>query len=230
MATSGESEALTTQDMHDMMRTMFSKLEDLGSQINRLRPNPEKEEERRKLDNIKLSSKGNQKQLDFCISVRDRMDKALDNLENNENNINEAKEELIEGKKYIDKRIKLIRFADRETWMAAAEYDSDELADDSEDEKHMNRSVRSAEIKSNKAKRKRFNHKQQQGQANFIPTSQNVRSPVMPYPTPVARPAAPKTCFSCGRIGHISRFCFARFGNSNGSSVPIPQNQQQMSG
>ena len=102
------------------------------------------------MERINLNHKGNKKQFEFCRDFVEKLDNAIEKVDNN---VNEAKELLNNGKKLISERIKLIQFAGREGWLAAAEYNSDELADNSDDEKHMLRVVRTAETKLNKRKK-----------------------------------------------------------------------------
>ena len=58
-----------------------------------------------------------------------------------------AKEALKEGMHLIDERQKLIKIADRSEsgWLTAQEYETDEIADDSDDEKRIARAERQAE-------------------------------------------------------------------------------------
>ena len=129
--------------------------------------------------------------------------------------MNTTKEALHEGKKIILKRIKLIRLADRESWPVAAEYVSDDLASNSEDEKHINRAVRTANAKLEKRKRMRRqrtdtqklnnNNNQQFLQSSSVPQNQ------LRY-------------YFCNRVGHYAKNCLM----ANKGQVPIPQNTYQI--
>ncbi|KAK2564547.1 hypothetical protein P5673_011997 [Acropora cervicornis] len=85
--------------------------------------------------------KGNKVQCELNVSLHDLMDGAIKNI--SKGNLSAAISELESVKTLLTKRNKLIRFADksRAGWTAVEEYESDELAGDSEDE----RKLRSAE-------------------------------------------------------------------------------------
>ena len=130
----------------------------------------ERMEERRKLDKLVLKKEGNIKQLDFCKQMIKKVDDAFDNVDKD---VNKAKEILTDGKQIILRRIKLIRLADRESWEAVKEYESDELASDKEDGKHLNRAIRGANLKTEKRKKlRRFNSSRREefGSAKTIAT------------------------------------------------------------
>ena len=81
--------------------------------------------------------------------------------------VNNAKEMLHEGKKLLNEGIKLIRLADRESWLVASEYMCDELAEDDEDEKHINRAIRSVNSKFEKQKKKRVDSRMKSQTGSF---------------------------------------------------------------
>ncbi|XP_057308177.1 uncharacterized protein LOC130646058 [Hydractinia symbiolongicarpus] len=108
-------------------------------------------ESQKKLASVNLKGKGNQHQFNFCQNVMDKFDKAADSLADKD--IEKAQKLLSEGKTLVEKRIKLIKLADREDWVTVNEYLSDDLASDSEDEKLINRAIRSANAKSEKRRK-----------------------------------------------------------------------------
>ena len=69
---------------------------------------------------------------------------AISNL--SEGNLLAVQEHLQKAKSDLEKRIKLIRFADKSPagWAAVEEYESDELAENSEDEKKLRAAERRA--------------------------------------------------------------------------------------
>jgi len=69
-----------------------------------------------------------------------------------------------EGKKIIHKRQKLIKIADKCTdgWQVVEEYESDELASDSEDEKKLKKAKEAAGKKRKAKEQKRYDEKRQQ--------------------------------------------------------------------
>ena len=67
--------------------------------------------------------------------------------------IESTKEAMAHGNKAILKRIRLIRMADREDLATVNEYVNDDLASGSEDEKHLNKAIRSANAKCEKRRK-----------------------------------------------------------------------------
>ena len=149
----------------------------------------------------------------------EKIDNALDTVDDDVNN---AKEMLHEGKKLLNERIKLIRLADRESWLVASEYMCDELAEDDEDEKHINRAIRSANSKFEKQKKRvDFRMKSQTGSfynsPRWTPYNQVNNSNLQQNANSIKR------CWTCNRVGHYSNTCFLR-GNQNQAPTRVPQN------
>ena len=113
---------------------MRKKLEDKGKQI----------EQRSKIDKevVQLKSKGNQKQfelnadLDAIFQLKALKPKVKESIEPN---LSQIKKLSQEGRQRIRKRQKLIKIADksRDGWQIVLEYESDEPASGSEDEKRQ---------------------------------------------------------------------------------------------
>lgn len=114
----------------------------------------------------------------------------------NTENLDSAKEKISTGMELIKNRQKLIKIADSSEggWRVVAEYTSNPLADDSDDEKRIYKAqVRAdSKIKKEKAKRK-------------LPptrtTSYNI--PV----TAITNINRPGKCYSCNETGHWRREC-----------------------
>lgn len=134
--------------------------------------------------------------------------------------IQRAHDALATGRKLLAERQKLIRIADRSEfgWGVVAEYTADELTDDSDDEKRLEKAEKAAERKAAKRKRKRA-EPTRAGKGRFNPV-QSASTPSVPAPTPTSatfsarRPAvvpAPARaigpCFACGEMGHLRTYC-----------------------
>ena len=93
-------------------------------------------------------------QYGFDSSLLEVIDGVVDKM--SRGNLSAANSELERMKSLIAKRNRLVRFADKSTagWTAIEEYESDELADDSEDEKILRSAQRRALDKIREKKRK----------------------------------------------------------------------------
>ena len=99
----------------------------------------------RKIESIKLKYEGNQRQLDHENKVMEIWKKTEEALEKG---LKQKAHDLIqEGKKITKQRIKLIRLADRESWAVVKAYESDDLASDTDDEKRIQKAIRTAKAK-----------------------------------------------------------------------------------
>ena len=115
-----------------------------------------------------------------------------------------AKERLKNGKKIINTKLKHIRIADREEhgWQVVKFYESDDLASNSDDEKHLNRAKREAaaackKMDAKKQAHKRFNPRSASRGDQFSESSKSFRR------------SSQLVCYGCNRIGHTRKFCFA---------------------
>lgn len=186
-------------------------------------------ETRRELKKLKTDSKaasslqfkGNRIQFEFNTQLLDCLDLAISNL--SEGNLLAVQEHLQKAKSDLEKRIKLIRFADKSPagWAAVEEYESDELAENSEDEKKLRAAERRAFTKikqksSGKSRVSRFSNaaKFRDFQAVQVPgssTSAVTSSPFSAHrsyfhqPFRAARHVQPSDiCFNCNQRGHWS--------------------------
>ena len=130
----------------DQVFTMFKdflekKLEDKGKQI----------EQRSKLDEevVQLKFKGNQKQFELKAELDTILESIETESESIEPNLSQIKKLSQEGRQRIRKRQKLIKIADKskDGWQVVAEYESDELASGSEDEKRLKKAREAASRK-----------------------------------------------------------------------------------
>ena len=172
--------------------------------------------------------KSHQIQFDFNEQVAACIDNAKDELTKRPTTatgLTKAVKALEDGMELLTSRQELIKIADRSElgWKVVDEYEADELASGSEDEKKLERAERTAERKAVK-KRKTTGR---QGPRNYAgrlrqsaigvstqpvswPRSQSLQStpvqmrnpPQLTRPAPVVGP-----CFGCGEMGHLRRFC-----------------------
>ena len=108
---------------------------------------------KQKLSTPTFNSEGNKNQFNHQKDVLD----CFEDIERavKEKNLDKAATNITEGKNLVLRRMKLIRLADRESWDTVKEYISDELASDTEDEKHIAKAIKaSAAIKEKKRSKK----------------------------------------------------------------------------
>ena len=158
--------------------------------------------------------KGNRVQFEFNLNVLDQIETASKNLRAGK--VSSATSDLEEAKKLIDKRNKLVRFADKSPagWTAVEEYESDELADDSEDEKKLRSAEKRALSKIREKKRKfqparprapqRESATETQTSFSAAPAqhSFNLQQPFRHQSFRARQPVPADKCFSCGQRGH----------------------------
>ena len=106
-----------------------------------------------------LKKVGNQQQYKHNQALLEEFEAAERHLE--KGNVERAEERLSSGKNLICKKLKHIKLADREDlgWQVVKFYEPDDLASDSEDEKHINRAKREATAASKKREAKRNERK-----------------------------------------------------------------------
>jgi len=110
---------------------------------------------------------------------------------------------LNEGKKLLRKRMKLIKLADRENWVTVKAYVSDDMASDSEDEKRINRAIRTANSKIEK--QRKLKRRGIPPRITFQDTRRLVRPNLGRFDTSKSKDLL--SCWNCGRSGHFSMQC-----------------------
>ena len=171
---------------------------------------------------IEFKRKGNEKQHVFNEEVKDKIESATKALCSTPPAVDRAKEALKEGEKLLTARQKLIRIADRSEygWSTVAEYEEDELADGSDDEKRLYKAELRAGRKV-KATKQKFRKKDQpnrvwrprwQSQPNSMFGGNGPQSSSSVASKPSGGEALkPRSslgpCFECGKYGHFRKNC-----------------------
>ena len=140
--TSSEGNSAAVDQVFSTFKDFLEKkLEDKGKQI----------EQRSKLDKevVQLRFKGNQKQFEFNAELDAIFESIEIESESIEPNSSKIKTLSQEGRQRIRKRQKLIKIADKskDGWQVVAEYESDDLASGSDDEKRLKKAREAASRK-----------------------------------------------------------------------------------
>ena len=136
---------------------------------------------------------GNQSQYDFTDAVLGRVQDALRELECERSTDEESKEAAVhslqKAAEMLERRMKLIRMADRSEygWAVVAEYESDELAMDSDDEKRISRAEKEAEKKWLRKRKRQIDDRVDSTRATQPRATYNVGATLRAGP-----------CFGCG--------------------------------
>ena len=180
---------------------------------------------------LEFKKKGHERQFLFNDEVKDRMESAATSLEKvdpstaaSKTALDDAKKELEEGMQFIAQRQKLIRLADRSEygWDAVNEYEKDELAEDDDDAKRLEKAEKAAEQKA--FRKRRAAGRGGRGRArrpNPLPVTQQAPPPSIGVVQPpllnqgfsqprgptYRPPKIPGPCFNCLKMGHLKANC-----------------------
>ena len=172
-----------------------------------------------------FAKKGNRCQHEFNEKVSGILEDALASTSSGDPASEKIRKLLEEGVKIIEERQKLIKMADRSEfgWGLVSEYQADELAENSDDEKRIQKAEKAAEKKLNKRK-KRENQKAGTQRKNVGARQPAMLTPFEPvrlgfstgpsaqFRQPMIRPLGP--CHNCGEMGHLRRTCPKPLGQS----------------
>ena len=203
----------------------MAEIAELVEEVRRLREEVKagQEETSRKLsrsgrkESYTFKKKANEIQHRFNEDVEDKLDEAEATVAKAEPTaegrtkeaLGKIKEALAEGRKLIAHRQKLLKLADRSEygWSVVQEYEEDGLADDSDDEKRIEKAERAAE---RRAQAKRRKEAVADGRKR-APHGKEAAHQELPRPGPMEWPYkptfAPGICFQCGGMGHLRRDC-----------------------
>ena len=131
-------------------------------------------------------------------------------------NIKSALESLKKGRAVIAERQKLIKIADRSElgWAVMNEYTADELAENSNDEKRMEKAAERKAACKRKAPAEKSKASKRSGSA-MVPVQTFQPHPSAQFQLPFVRrapaqqstPKMPGPCFTCGQMGHLKNYC-----------------------
>lgn len=156
---------------------------------------------------------GNRQQFTHQSDVKEALQSAFDALVNSQ--YEQAKDVLHQGMLLVEKRSELILLADKYGWDFVKEYQRDEIASNSEDEKHIKKCIK--QVNSSRVQ-KRFKISRKSSSETvagaspltwnrFNNVSPRLVSPLLPFRSS-KQLFGP--CHSCGRYGHYWRACPTR--------------------
>ena len=187
---SGEQISLLLTELSGLKKAVVKRQNEMEKMVSR------RTRERR----YSFFRQGNQSQYDFTDTVRGQVQDALSDLERGGSE-EAAILSLQKAIEMLERRMRLIKMADRSEygWAVVAEYEADELAVDSDDEKRIYRAEKEAEKKWLK-KRKR--------QDDRVDGARGGTGTTQPRATAnVGASLRAGPCFGCGERGHLKRNC-----------------------
>ena len=176
-----------------LMKSFDSKTEETNRQLKRKLRDEAK---------VKLKSKSHSEQFTFNSDIIEDLNTLNEKLE--DKTIGEVGEYLTEVIRKMEYRNKLIRIADKSDrgWLTVNEYEKDDCADDSEDEKKINAAERRAYQKSKDRKLERKAPSNEETSKRFQ-SDRESNSAFRPRRTPKAT----DICYRCNKQGHWQSEC-----------------------
>ena len=226
MSRTGESSsaAVTKAEFNELMEGIQDNMSNMKRELSEDREAADDRlvKKMRLTKGVEFKRKGNEKQHVFNEAVRDKFECASKALSATPPAVEKAREALKEGEELITARQKLIRIADRSEygWNTVAEYEEDELADGSDDEKRLYKAELRAGRKMKAAKQKRKPSQPKKdpvwrprwqpssmvgGGVSVQPSSSMGSKPGVASERPRASQLGP--CFECGKYGHFRKYC-----------------------
>lgn len=231
------SGAVTADQFALLMNAIKSSKETMEGKMEALKTEMKKNQEATEVvvKNVKRSRppefkrKGNEQQFIFNDQVVEKLESAVLSLEGSTSSASSAstvtalegaKASVKEGMDLLNNRQKLIRLADRSDfgWEVVNVYQSDELAEDSDDEKRISKAEKVAEQKI--LKRKKSAGKSSKSRFQFTKPKEDWKAPKFgggytPQPwnprstggTSSSRSPRIGPCFTCGEFGHLKETC-----------------------
>ena len=230
MATGGGESSTASQfaELLSAIRGVESSVDEKLSQLRREFRDERESADERLVKKMRIEKKptfkkvGHEKQYEFNEEVQDKLVSVDAALAQRPPAVEKARTLLQEGQKLIVIRQKKIKIADRSEngWATVKEYEEDELADNSEDEKRLFR----AEARAGRSKRQKQNAKNSNARRKGQPPSGATKVPVggdlaqaatlfRNLVSPVRQNTTSSgssqlgPCYMCGKLGHFRRSC-----------------------
>ena len=198
--TNGDVVALIGKQIEGHVNSLKRKLEaENGSRLKKMKS----------LLDVSFNYNGNREQYLFNSEVKEGLEDICSLLQEEEVGIEMIEQRINQVLQKVEHRNKLIRIADRSEagWETVREFQRDDLADDSEEE----RKIRASESRAlQKIKRKKLRRQQKPSAAVGRVEDQSFRPPKDQYKKSYfnqRRPGVNDICFQCGEKGHWSYQC-----------------------